>query len=191
MNTFLAAISENSILRVSHRDDPHTRWKLINAQAIEVIEVLKEQNRMLDLFYYKPVSAWDTQEFLESTFPLPPKPSIVLELEQIGELEASGLAEGIDVSTLIVRGERAKQRHATDMDLVLRRRNEVEAAYANHNARYTDSAQTLYALFQALTYVTNHGTTYRGDALTGILFGGKRAQDINRGYDVLLEMLAR
>lgn len=190
MNTFFAAISENSILRVSHRDDPHTRWKLINAQAAEVLRVLQVQNEMLDVFYFKPVSPDDVQWFLEQTFPLPPKPGIAIEAEQILDLQMNGeLDEGIDVSTILARGEQAKRRHANDTDLILRRRHEVEAAYAKHNARYPDSAQTLYALFNALTYTANHGQTYRGDAQTGILFGGKRAQDINAGYDVLSELL--
>jgi hypothetical protein len=189
MNTFMVAVNEDSILRVSHRDDPETRWRLVNAQAVEVVKAVEEQNKMLDLFYFHPVSSADVVTFIEQVFPLPGKPRAVVEMEQAQELVARGLGDGIDISALILRGERAQQRHTTESALLVRRRNEFEAAYAKHNARYIDSAHTLYALFQALTWMTNHGENYRGDAKTGILFGGKRAQDIDRGYDVLVEML--
>jgi hypothetical protein len=189
MNTFMVAISENGILRVRHDIDPATRWKLINAQAAEVVNTLKEQNRMLDLFYYRAVDTSMVQEFIERTFPLPQKPNAVEEMEQAQELQASGRAAGIDLAALFARGQRAQQRFNSEIDLIRRRRNELEEAYARHNARYLDSSYTLYALFQAITYITNHGKSYRGDAMTGILFGGKRAQDIKRGYEVLVEML--
>lgn len=191
MNTFMVAIGEGSILRVSHRDDPHTIWKLLNAQAMEVLEAVTEQNRMLDLFFFRPVSSAEVAAFVENTFPMPVKPRAVYEMEQAQELVGGGLADGVDISGLILRGERALQRHSSEVALIARRRNELETAYDNYNRNSynADSANTLYALFQALTWMTNHGDTYRGEAMTGILFNGKRAQDIKRGYDFLVEML--
>lgn len=188
-NTWKAAIAENTIMTVSHRDAPEVRWKLLNAQAIEVVKAVEEQNIMLDLFYFRPVDDNMVGEFVERTFPLPSKPSIVTELEQAEELVKNGIAADIDLAPLYVRGERAKQRHASEVALTLRRRNAVEVAFKNHNENYPDSANTLYALFQALTYVANHSDTYRGDAVSSILFGGKRGQDIDRGYAILVEML--
>lgn len=189
MNTFLVAILENSIMKVSHRDDPELRWKLLNAQAAEVIKALEEQNKMLDLFYFSPVDQVMVQEFIERTYPLPSKPSIVSEMEQAEELVSQGLAADINLGRLYAKGELALRRHRSEVDLILRRRNALEDAYTGHNENYPDSAHTLYALFQALTYITNHSDTYRGDVMTGLLFNGKRGQDVNKGYAVLLDML--
>jgi hypothetical protein len=185
MNTFFCAIGENGILKVDHRDNPQARWKLINAGAAEVIKGFEEQNKMLDLFYFMPMDTLLFQQFVEETYPMPKPSRAMTEAEQARELLDRGQADGIDLSVIFTRGERASQRYHNDTALILRRRNMLEAAYAKHNARYPDSAETLYAALQALTYLANHTDAYRGDVMTGILFGGKRAQDIQKGFNSL------
>jgi hypothetical protein len=189
MNTFMVAIMENGVLRVPHRNNPEAKWKLINAQAAEVIKEFEEQNAMLDVFYYAPMDENLWASFVEQTYPLPNKPSTMVEAEQAEELMTRGLAGGIDLSGLLIRGERAAQRYASQTALILRRRIAMQEAYDNHNREFKDSAHTVYAAFQALTYITNHGDSYRGDAITGILFDGQRAKDIKRGFNILLDFL--
>ena len=113
----------------------------------------------------------------------------MIDAEEARDMLADGGANGYDLSKILDRGDAATRAYNNELVLVERRREAVDDAFDMHNYRYPDSADTLYAAFQGLTYPANHGDVYRGDALAGLLFGGKRAQDVKRGYGVLVEML--
>ena len=188
LNTFMFAISESGIAKISHRDSPEARWKLINAESIAIVKAFTNQNLILDQMFRHSLTDPEFEEWLALTFPEPKASTAMLEAKKARKLIDDDKTNGYDLSEILERGAQSSKRYMSEIALIEKRRAAVRDAYFN---RYSNEVwhSTYYAALQALTYVANHSDVYRGNAEIGVRFGGKRSQDIKKGYDVLLDWL--
>ena len=183
-NTFRAAISGESVLTVEHRDNPEARMTFINEQAVAVADSLKDHAALLNAFFGQSMSDGQFDEFANAVYPQPKIKGAMLDAAEANRMLDDGQVS-LDLSVILKRGERANKEFLQEAARAQTRREELKAAYETHNLRFPDSKNTLYAALQALTWLANHSSVYRGNALAGLLFNGQRAKDVALGISFL------
>lgn len=190
-NTFRWAVNESGVIKVPHVASPKERMKLAHAGIEFVVSEQAGMKAMLDKFYTTAIGKAAFRNFVEELYPTPSTPRVVVEAMQAEDRVNQGLLQRGEVINILERAEAAQKAYENNFALAERRREGTERAYDNHNRRFPDSAETLFAAHQAGTYLPNHaGSDYfLGDALAGILFGGVRGQVIDRCNSLLVEMV--
>jgi hypothetical protein len=191
-NTWRMAIAEDGIFKIPHRDDPHAQWNFVNARIEAAIGAAETQKQELDRFFVTSIQARQFQAFVEGTFPTPEVPKAIAQAEEARALIEENPESGDDLAHMLFRGNRAQEDYENKYALAERRREALERGFAQHNIDSPDSANTLYAAFNGLTHVANYAPSnvFRGKPAKGLLFNGTRGQFVDRGYNLLKELLA-
>jgi phage/plasmid-like protein (TIGR03299 family) len=185
-NTYSMAEGDKRVINIPHTGEVESELAFRSALMQKTVERRKSTQETLDQLFVTKVTKRQTANVIEAAFP-DPKPTRALRLSDMARGEDG---DGDIFDYIIQRGESARETQEKQMERIVGLRVETGDALNKFNDEYPYAARTAYAVWNAVTAVTNHSPSFTGSAEKNLVsnFFGQKAQMMDRAWDECVKL---
>lgn len=188
-NTFNAALANNKELDfIPHTSNPQAEMEF-RSRVVEItIKHRKAMQETLNALFVRPVSKKEVATVIEAAFPNPKKSRNLKVAEEFTDMQ--GEQDDVVVG-FFNKAEDQRRLYELQTERIKELRLETGMELARFNDEQPYAGNTAYALFNAVTAVTNHSSSFSGGADKNMvsLFFGQKAEMNRRAWEAVTELV--